>query len=79
MLASSVNTSDSKLGYSPDAVNWIKLADDYKFEVASYGLEEENPQVTLKVETRVSNAQQRNNQYTRTMRIDCIVLKPHEE
>ena len=47
--------------------------------MSSYGLEEENPQVTLKVETRVSNAQQRNNQYTRTMRIDCIVLKPHEE
>ena len=78
-LVSSVSTNDGKLGYSPDAVNWIKLADNYKFEVSSYGLEEENPQVTLKVETRVSNAQQRNNQYTRTMRIDCIVLKPHEE
>lgn len=78
-LVSSVNTGDDKLGYSPDSVNWIKLADDFKFEVSSYGLVEDNPQVTLKVETRVSNAQQRNNQYTRTMRIDCIVLKPHEE
>ena len=78
-LVSSVNTGDAKLGYSADASNWILLASDYRFAVSSYGLEEENPQVTLKVETRVSNSQQRNEQYTRTMRIDCIVLKPHVE
>ena len=78
-LVSSVTTDDANLGYNPDDVNWIKLASDYKFAVSSYGLVEENPQVTLKVETRVSNSQLRDLRYTRTMRIDCIVLKPHEE
>ena len=64
---------------NPDIVDYIKIAEDYKFPVCSYGLEEENAQVTLKVETRVSSTQQRNNTHTRTMRIDCIILKPHEE
>ncbi len=64
---------------NPDVVDYIKIAEDYKFPVCSYGLKEENAQVTLKVETRVSSTQQRNNTHTRTMRIDCIILKPHEE
>jgi uncharacterized surface protein with fasciclin (FAS1) repeats len=63
----------------PDEVDYIKVADNFKFPVASYGLEEDEPQVSLKVETYVTSTQQKNNTYTRTMRIDCIVLKPHEE
>lgn len=63
---------------NPDVVDHILLAEDFHFPVASYNLSEENPQVTLRVETRVSNAQQRNNTHTRTMRIDCIILKPHQ-
>ena len=64
---------------SPDEVDYIKVAEDFKFPVASYGLDEDEPQVSLKVETYVTSTQQKNNTYTRTMRIDCIVLKPHEE
>jgi len=78
-LVSSVKTDDASLGYHPDSVNYILLAEDFKFPVCSYGLSEEKAQVNLKVETRVSATQQRNNKYTRTMRIDCIILKPHEE
>ena len=63
----------------PDEVDYIKVAENFKFPVASYGLDEEEPQVSLKVETYVSSKQQKDNVYTRTMRIDCIILKPHEE
>ena len=63
----------------PDEVDYIKVAENFKFPVASYGLEEDEPQVSLKVESYVTSTQQRNNTYTRTMRIDCIILKPHEE
>lgn len=62
-----------------DEVDYILLAEDFKFPCATYGLVEEEPQVSLKVETRVSSYQIRQNTHTRTMRIDCIILKPHEE
>ena len=71
-LISSVTTQ-------PDIVDAILLAKDFKFPVCTYGLVEEKPQVWLKLETRVSSTQLRNNTHTRTMRIDCILLKPHEE
>lgn len=63
----------------PDEVDYIKVAENFMFPVATYGLEEDEPQVSLKVESYVTSTQQRNNTYTRTMRIDCIILKPHEE
>ena len=62
-----------------DEVNALLLAENFKFPVASFGLNEDEPQVTLKLETRVTSAQLRSNKYTRTMRIDCILLKPHED
>ena len=62
----------------PDEVDYIKVAENFKFPVASYGLEEDEPQVSLKVETYVTSTQ-RDKTHTRTMRIDCIILKPHVE
>ena len=62
---------------TPDAVDYLLLAEDYKFDVCTYGISDESLQVTLKVETRVSNSQLRNNTYTRTMRLDCVLLVPH--
>lgn len=70
VLQSSVTTT-------PDVVDYILLAEDYKFPCSSYGVQEEKPQVTLKLETRVSSTEQRTNTFTRTMRIDCILLVPH--
>ena len=71
-LVSSVTTQ-------PDICDHILLAENFKFPVCTYGLYENMPQVTLTVETRVSSSQLRNNSHTRTMRIDCIILKPHQE
>lgn len=62
---------------TPDAVDYLLLAEDYKFDICTYGISDESLQVTLKVETRVSNSQLRNNTYTRTMRLDCVLLVPH--
>lgn len=70
ILQSSVQTS-------PDEVDYILLAEDFKFPCSSYGVEEEEPQVTMKVETRVSSTEQNDSKFTRTMRIDCIMLVPH--
>lgn len=81
-LVSSVSTGDANLGYHPDSVNYIKLTSDkdypegFKFPVCSFGLNESVPQVTLKLETRVSSSANNVSQ-TRTMRIDCILLVPH--
>lgn len=78
-VLSSVKTDDASKGYYPDSVNYVKLAENYKFPVSNYGLYEEKSQISLSIETQVTNSQQRNKLYTRTMRIDCIILKPHEE
>ena len=72
VLAQTVQTT-------PDIVNYLLLAEDFKFPVCSYGLESEDfeTQVSLKLETRVSATEMRNNAFTRTMNIDCILLVPH--
>lgn len=70
ILQSSVTTTS-------DVVDYILLSEDYKFPCCSYGLKEDEPQVTLQVETRVSSTEQRTQKFTRTMMIDCILLVPH--
>ena len=67
----------SSISTTPDIVDYLLLAEDYKFPCSSYGLTEDEPQVTLTVETRVSSTEQRNATFTRTMCIDCILLVPH--
>lgn len=62
---------------TPDAIDYFLVAENYKFAVCTYGIDDENLQTTLKVETRVGSTQVRNNILTRTMRIDCILLVPH--
>jgi len=67
----------SSITTTPDVVDYMLLAEDFKFPCCSYGLEEEEPQVTLTLETRVSSTEQRTNKFSRTMMIDCIMLVPH--
>lgn len=62
---------------NPNIVDYILLAEDFKFPTATFGLNESEPQVTLEVETDVSAKEQRNKSFTRTLRIDCIMLVPH--
>ena len=67
----------SKITNNPDIVDYLLLAEDFKFPTATFGLNETEPQVTLEVKTNVSAREQSQKQFDRTMRIDCIMLVPH--
>ena len=60
---------------NPDVVDYILLAEDFKFPTATYGLSESESQVTLLVETAVKAQEKK--KFNRVMRIDCIMLIPH--
>lgn len=70
------STATSAITTIPDSVQWIQVAGGYTFPVCSYGVSEAEPQATLKVETRASSTEVSRETCTRTMRFDCIVLKP---
>ena len=57
-----------------DEVNYLLLAEDFKFPCCTYGLTEAEPQVTLTISTNVGRKE---TDLTKTMRIDCIMLIPH--
>lgn len=62
---------------NPDIVDYIKLAEDYKFPFCTYGLYESTPQVSLRVMTDVSATEYRRTTFTRNMNIAYILLVPH--
>lgn len=78
-------TKKENLGFietEKDSVDRILIKAAHKFDVCSFGINEVEPQVTLKVNTFVSDDEMLDTadpRYQRTMRIDCILLKPHEE
>ncbi len=72
-------TPSAGVASEADSVQWMLVAEDFKFPVCSYGVSEAIPQATLKVETVVRSSELRQEKYQRTLRIDCIILKPHEE
>ena len=68
----------SKAVNNPDIVDYILLAEDFKFPTATYGLTETSEtQVSLEVKTNVSSPEKSSKKFDRTMRIDCIMLIPH--
>ena len=69
-LISSVTTSGTNIDY-------LLLAEDYKFPVSTYGLNEAEPSTQIIIESRVSNSQVSRGTHTKTACIDCILLVPH--
>ena len=67
----------SKISNNADIVDYLLLAEDFKFPTASYGLTENDSQVTLEVKTNVTAPELRSKKFDRVMRIDCIMLVPH--
>ncbi|MBO4811477.1 MAG: fasciclin domain-containing protein [Prevotella sp.] len=61
----------------PDSVYYMLLAEDYKFPVCTYGLDDEDKQILLRMETRVTSPEQRNKMFTRTVYANCFLLVPH--
>ena len=67
----------SKITNNADIVDYLLLAEDFKFPTASYGVTETESQVTLEVKTNVTAPELRSKKFDRVMRIDCIMLVPH--
>ena len=55
-------------------VDYLLLAEDFKFPVATYGLNESEPMITL---TAQNNSRPTDQSQQRAMRFDCILLVPH--
>ena len=69
------NPIDNAVNFTtvPDVIDTLVVATDYKFPTCAYGLEE--PQVTLRVASNLTSSM--SSKYTRVLRMDCIILKPH--
>ena len=67
----------SKKQVNTDIVDYILLAEDYKFPFCTYGLRESTPQVSLRIDTDVSATEYRRSTFTRIMNIAYIMLLPH--
>jgi hypothetical protein len=61
----------------PDSICYVKLADDFKFPKATYGVGDETMKTYLRIDSSVSNNELRKKTHTRTMRINCILVVPH--
>ena len=57
-----------------DQVDYLLLAEDFKFPVATFGLNESEPSITLNA---LNYARPTDKTQQRAMRIDCILLVPH--
>jgi len=69
-LGTNITTSGTNIDY-------ILLAEDFQFPITYYGLQEEKPSVRIELECRVSNNEVKNDLFTRTMRLDCVLVVPH--
>lgn len=73
------NATDGTLNFvsKGDAMDYVLLAENFQFPVCTYGINETEPVTTLTVMPNVTSREFNRKQYTRTMRIDCILLVPH--
>ena len=76
--ANPVTKKETEFVTTADAVDYLLLAENYKFDFCTAGISDESNQVTLMLKTNVTNSQVRNKQYTRTLNVDCILLVPHD-
>lgn len=61
----------------PHKVDSVLLVSNFSVPTCSFGLSD--PQVFLRLTPYLLSAERRNHTYTSTMRIDCIIVKPHED
>ena len=58
----------------PDVVDTVKIKSNFKFKTASYGLSQQ--QTKVKIYTDVPSRE--SSKYQTTMRLDCIIVRPHD-
>ncbi len=61
---------------NPEVVDTVFLG-TVRVPTCSYALVE--PTVTLRIASNLTNRERRENTYTQILRIDCIIVKPHEQ
>lgn len=71
------NPKDNTVNFTttPDVVDSVLVASDYHFPTCALGIDE--PQTTLRVASNLTSSM--SSRYTRTLRLDCIILRPHQE
>lgn len=75
--ASLRNPADNAVNFetTPDVVDTLLVAENFVFPTCAFDLED--PQVTLRVASNLTSSM--SSRFTRTLRMDCIILKPHEK
>ena len=75
--ASLRNPADNQVNYvtTPDVIDTVLVASDFHFPTCALDIDE--PQVTLRIASNITSSM--SSSYTRTLRLDCIILRPHEE
>lgn len=61
---------------TPNAIDYLLVKENYTFKNCTYGVTNNDLQTVLRVETR-AKSKENNVKYSRTLRIDCILLVPH--
>lgn len=71
------NPADNAVNFetTPDVLDTLLVAEDFVFPTCAFDLED--PQVTLRAASNLTSSM--SSRFTRTLRMDCIILKPHEE
>ena len=71
------NPTSNAVNYEtrPDCIDSVLVASNYVFPTCALGLSD--PQVTLRIQSNITSSM--SSRFTRTLRLDCIILKPHEE
>ena len=75
---SKTKTLKSTIESQADIMDTLLIASDLILPTCSYGLE--TPKSAIKVTSVASNSEANQRKtHTKTLRIDCLILKPHEE
>lgn len=70
------NPADNAVNFetTPDVLDTLLVAENFVFPTCAFDLED--PQVTLRAASNLTSSM--SSRFTRTLRMDCIILKPHE-
>lgn len=70
------NPANNAVNYetTPDVVDSVLVASNFVFPTCALDLDD--PQVTLRIQSNITSSM--SSRFTRTLRLDCIILKPHE-
>lgn len=73
--------SDQNLGTThithANQMDYLLLAENFTFDYCTYGITQTDLQATITIRANVTSVEIRRGTYSRTMRLDCIVLVPH--